>query len=108
MRGPKTTVILQKPTETDAAGTWSETWSNVETLRKAVFGPLTVTETFLFAKETVTATHRVCIGYHDIKEANRDELVEANRLLIDGVAYDIEAVMDLKGTGRHYELILRK
>lgn len=108
MIGRKTTVILQKSTETGADGGYSLAWSNVQTIRKAVFEPLTVTETLLFAKETVTATHRVYIGYNDIQEANRSELNEKNRVLIDGVEYDIEAVLPRKGIGRHYELVLKK
>lgn len=108
MYGPKTTIVLQKATETPGGGTSSVTWSTVETITSARIRPFNAIEQQLYGRETVIIMKKIRIGYNDIASASRQYLVPESRIQIDSVNYDIESVEDSTGPGRHYKVILRR
>lgn len=108
MYGPKTEIVLQKPTRTDADGGYSYTWSNVETISSARIRPFSAEEKRLFGRDAVITMKKCHIAHNDIAEANRQYLVAKGRILIDSLDYDIQSVEPFTGPGRHYKVILRK
>lgn len=108
MRGPKTEIILQKPTETDASGTTSVVWSNAERISKAVIRPFSEDEKLLYGRDAVLTMKKCLIGYYDIAEVSRQYLTPEGKILIDSTEYDIESVEPYDGPGKHYKMMLRK
>lgn len=105
--GPKTEITLQKPTETDASGSWSESWADVEAIN-AVIRPFTETERQIYGRDAVITMKKCYVDYNGISGANRQYLVPEGRILIDDVEYDIESAELFEGPGQHYKVILRK
>lgn len=104
MLGPKSTCVLQKPTETV-----SSTGSVVQTVEdlcsfKAVLVPLKPEEKRFFDKETVFADYRLMFDYKTISALHVDEVSEENSIRCGEQAFDIVGVINYHN--RHFEVEL--
>ena len=78
--GPKTTFILQAPTETrTTTGGVTNAWVDQVTFQGSI-GPLTAAEINAFERETDVSTHRSIIGYEQIGDTYATALIAKNRL----------------------------
>jgi head-tail adaptor len=78
--GPKTTFILQAPTQTrTGAGGVTNTWADQVTFQGSL-EPLTTAEVNAFNRETEVFTHLSIIGYEEIGDTYASALKAKNRL----------------------------
>lgn len=79
--GPKTTFILQAPTEsrTTGGGVSNEPWTDLLTFRGSL-EPISATEVNAFNRETEVFTHLSIIGYEEIGDTYATALIARNRL----------------------------
>lgn len=116
--GPKTTFILQEPTETrTATGGTTNSWGTVTTFNGSL-GPVTAFEASRFERETVVSTHRVIVGYEEIADAYVADLKAKNRLYaansgneLAAETFDIVSVQPFRFPNNKiatFEIMLRK
>jgi len=116
--GPKTTFILQKPTETRTlTGGVTNAWGNLVTF-DASLGPVSFMESASFNRETEVSMQRVIIGYEEIGDTYAAEVKAKNRLYaanadnqLSAETFDIVSVQPFRFPGNSiatWELMVRK
>jgi len=116
--GPKTTFILQKPTETrTSTGGVTNSWVDQVTFQ-ASLGPISATENAAFNRETEVSVQRVIIGYEEIGDTYAAEVKAKNRLYaansdnqLSAETFDIVSVQPFRFPGNKiatWELTVRK
>ena len=116
--GPKTTFILQKPTETrTSTGGVTNAWVDQITF-SASLGPVSASESLAFNRETDISMQRVIIGYEEIGDTYAAEVKAKNRLYaanadnqLSAETFDIVSVEPFRFPGNKiatWELMVRK
>jgi len=78
--GPKTTFVLQAPTETRTTGGGvTNAWTDQVTFQGSI-GPLSAAEINAFEREADVSTHRSIIGYEEIGDSFATVLIAKNRI----------------------------
>lgn len=116
--GPKTTFILQAPTQTrTTTGGVTNAWADQVTFQGSL-GPVTAAEVNAFNRETDISTHRSIIGYEEIGDTYATVLIAKNKLTVANAdnqlaaeTFDIIAVEPFRYPGNTiatFEVMLRK
>ncbi len=101
MRGPKTTLKLQKVTLTaDGYGGQTETATTIANIT-GVLRPLKPSEDILFDKETITAQYRFYMTSNDISPY-LSHLTAQNRFLNGSTVLKIKGVHNVMNAGKIY------
>ena len=107
MYGTRTTIYLRNKTRTYADGGWSDEWSSVQTIKTAIVQGFRSSEKLMLARDASIQLKKCYIPYSDVREANRQYLTAAYRIMIGTTDYDIESVETRGGIDKHYEVILK-
>ncbi len=116
--GPKTTFILQAPTETRTSGGGvANAWAAVVTFQ-ASLEPVSTSEVSAFGRDAEIFTHLSIIGYEEIGDTYATDLKAKNRLYVanadnalDAETFDIIGVEPQRYPGNEiatFEVMLRR
>ncbi len=104
MRGPKTTIVLQRYASTaDGLGTFTTTWSDIRNI-KGVFWTLSGNERLAYNKLTEDISHKFAFD-----NLIGETITTKDRLrLTDGTIYDIKFIDATADRGKFTVLLLRE